>query len=221
MGVLGSQIKKLICDRYGSIPRLAKQLNMSEQTIYSALNNDVLGSSIVTFMPVARALNLDPYALLDKRVGLMPDEHSGYVDVPLFDSAPPAEPAAADDVQEVFPIPTPLYNRWPQAFLLHIHGNYVNVLVPDGCFALIEPCHEVEVQGDLYAVAAGETHPLMGCAYLLDNGLELRPCSSDPTFRPRIIDFNEPEGRDARILGRVVWYTAPFDWRPFAESEAD
>lgn len=38
------------------------------------------------------------------------------------------------------------------------------------------------------------------------------PDSTDPTYRPTVYDYGEPGTETVTIIGRVVWYTLPFDW---------
>ena len=45
---------------------------------------------------------------------------------------------------------------------------------------------------------------------VLENGYELIPDSNDPTFRPQIYDYNEPDTDPVTVIGQVVWYMVPF-----------
>ena len=44
----------------------------------------------------------------------------------------------------------------------------------------------------------------------LANGVELIPDSYDPTYRPKVYDFNEEDTPAIKILGKVVWWCKEF-----------
>ena len=46
----------------------------------------------------------------------------------------------------------------------------------------------------------------------LSNGFELAPDSTDPTFRSVVYDYGIEGTETITVIGRVVWYTLPYDW---------
>ena len=46
----------------------------------------------------------------------------------------------------------------------------------------------------------------------LENGFELSPDSTDPTFRPTIYDYGVDGTDRVTVIGRVVYYVLPYDW---------
>ena len=204
---LGKQMRELICEQYGSIPKLAKRLGISEQTIYSALNNGLLGSSFVTIMPILDALNIDPYEFAHGRIVFIGKAEKKCPSVPLYDPFT-TKPTAIGQ----FPIPSTMREAYPNAFLLRVINESMNQLLPKGCYALVDPRNKVDAPGQPYAVAVGKSGVVIQRAFPLENGLRLEPCSDDPTIRPQVFDFGEPTCETVDIIGRVVWYTLPFDW---------
>jgi len=204
---LGKQMRELICEQYGSIPKLAKRLGISEQTIYSALNNGLLGSSFVTIMPILDALNIDPYEFARGQIVFVGKSEKKYPSVPLYDPQSPKATAIGQ-----FPIPNTIRETYPNAFLLRISSESMNQLLPKDCYALVDPCNKVDAPGQPYAIAIGKSGVTVQRAFPLENGLRLEPCSDDPTIRQQVFDFGEPTCENVDIIGRVVWYTLPFDW---------
>ena len=46
----------------------------------------------------------------------------------------------------------------------------------------------------------------------LNNGIALEPCSTDPTFKTQIFDYDEGKNETLTVIGRVVWYCVPYDF---------
>lgn len=45
-----------------------------------------------------------------------------------------------------------------------------------------------------------------------NNGFELTPDSTDPTFKPAVYDYGIEGTETITLIGRVVYYVLPFDW---------
>lgn len=224
MNNLGEQLYDLICERYRSVPRLAAQLNMPKQTIYSMCRNGVTGSSLDTVIPVANALGIDAVALKEGRIEERAADDRDYVEVPVLDferldRLAAAAPAAAIECTELkssqagtISAPAPLHRKYPRAFFTRIPGAALNRILPDGCYALVDPCTHVDYPGKPYAIAMRERGIVAERVYPLANGLELMPDSVDPTYRSQVVDFGRTAEEDVAVVGRIVWYAIPFDW---------
>lgn len=46
----------------------------------------------------------------------------------------------------------------------------------------------------------------------LNNGFELAPDSTDPTFKPAVYDYGIEGTETITLIGRVVYHVLPFDW---------
>ena len=111
---------------------------------------------------------------------------------------------------ETYDIPSDIYERFPQAFLLKVKDDSMNRVLPNGCYALINPCQEASKSMKAYAVCVNGFDATVKRVKPLSNGYELIPDSIDPTYRPQIFDFNEIDTQPVTIIGGVVWYLVPF-----------
>lgn len=111
---------------------------------------------------------------------------------------------------ETYDIPSDIYERFPQAFLLKVKDDSMNRVLPNGCYALINPCQEASKPMKAYAVCVNDFDATIKRVKPLSNGYGLIPDSIDPTFRPQIFDFNEIDTQLVSIIGEVVWYLVPF-----------
>lgn len=111
---------------------------------------------------------------------------------------------------ETYDIPSDIYERFPQAFLLKVEDDSMNRVLPNGCYALINPCQEASKSMKAYAVCVNGFDATVKRVKPLSNGYELIPDSIDPTYRPQIFDFNEIDTQSVSIIGEVVWYLVPF-----------
>ena len=121
----------------------------------------------------------------------------------------PIEMLPTDDMH---PIPVIVRDKYPAAFLLKVCGESMNRVLPNGCYALIDPAKTVERDGKPYAVCVNGYDATIKRVKRLANGYELAPDSYDPTYRAQVYDYGI-EGTDKiTVIGRVVWYCVPFDW---------
>ena len=111
---------------------------------------------------------------------------------------------------ETYDIPSDIYERFPQAFLLKVKDDSMNRVLPNGCYALINPCQEASKPMKAYAVCVNGFDATIKRVKPLSKGYELIPDSIDPTFRSQIFDFNEIDTQPVSIIGEVVWYLVPF-----------
>ena len=112
-----------------------------------------------------------------------------------------------------FPCPTYLINKHPKAFYLQVDGESMSRVLPDGCYVLIDPsqCDPI-VNGQVYAVCVNGYDATVKRVRQLANGIELIPDSLDPTYHPVVYDATSEDTETITIIGRVVWYTVPFDF---------
>ena len=130
--------------------------------------------------------------------------------VPLLDSIAAGTSIEMIDVDKTYDIPSEIHNKYPQAFLLKVADNSMNRVLPNGCYALINPCREATEPMKAYAVCVNGFNATIQRVKPLSNGYELIPGSIDPTFRSQIFDFNEIGTQSVSIIGEVVWYLIPF-----------
>ena len=136
----------------------------------------------------------------------------GWVSVPLFGRIAAGKPLEMDDCDGYGEVPEEVRDRHPGCFLLTVTGESMNRILPNGCHALVEPCADVERDGKPYAVCINGYDATVKRVRRLETGFELLPDSTDPTFKPRVYDRENPSDETVSIIGRVVYYVLPFDW---------
>ena len=85
------------------------------------------------------------------------------------------------NIDETYDIPADIHDRYPQAFLLKVVGDSMNRVLPNGCYALINPCQEASKPMKAYAVCVNGFDATIKRVKPLSNGYELIPDSIDPT----------------------------------------
>ena len=209
-GKLEKEIISLIDLKYGSRAKLARILGMPQQSIYSAFDGKFTNSAFSTVMPIAEALGLDPFELARGNL-VEASKSTGSADVPFFGSIAAGQPIEPSEAEGTFPIPAALHDAYPDAFMLRVEGSSMNRVLPDGHYALVDPCDEVETSGQLYAVAVGDGAVTVKHVRVLDNGLELLPDSDDPTHHPMVFDYVDEAAPEVRVIGHVVWHCPPVE----------
>lgn len=141
-----------------------------------------------------------------------PGDSDGFVDVPLYGSIAAGTPIEMMEIDDTHPVPIALTERHPDAFLLLVEGNSMNRVLPNGSYALIDPCDEVTADNKPHAVCVNGYSATIKRVRKLANGFELAPDSIDPTYKPVVYDYGVEGTETITIIGRVVWYCVPFDW---------
>ena len=211
---LEEALRSLIKEDYGSIPHFAEVIDVPASSVYNALNRGLKSTRTELTDKIYRELNIDwDTAKLDDFKELrLKGSSSGFADVPLYGSITVGTPIEMIEADETHPVPARVMDKYPDAFLLKVKGRSMDKVLPDGCYALIDPCREVECEGQPHAVCVNECDATIKRVRNLANGIELDPDSTDPTFKPKIYDYGEPDTETVAVIGRVVYYVLPFDW---------
>lgn len=210
-------IKRLIKEKYGSIPKFAKAIGLPASSIYSSLERGIANTRTELSDKIYRSLNIDwetaklddNYQCLKLKVAT-PD--TNMVDVPLYGAIAAGTPIEMTPVENTQPIPAKVHELHPNAFLLKVEGNSMNRVLPNGSYALIDPCKTVERDGAPYAVCVNGYDATIKRVRKLNNGFQLVPDSTDPTYETKTYNYNEPETQTITVIGRVVYYVLPVDW---------
>ncbi len=136
---------------------------------------------------------------------------SAWASVPLYGSIAAGTPIEMMEVENTFVVPGELKAKYPDAFLLKVVGESMNRVLPNGCYALINPTKET-VDGRAYAVCVNGYDATIKRVRTLANGIELCPDSSDPTIKSMVFDYADPDAETVTVIGEVVWYVVPFDY---------
>lgn len=135
-----------------------------------------------------------------------------FVYVPLFGRIAAGEPLYMDKVDNHVLTPMELAKKYPHAFFLTVDGESMNRVLPNGCFALVNPDEKEPMDNVAYAVCINGYDATIKRIRKLENGIELIPDSIDPTFHARVYDHTVAGTESITIIGRIVWYTVPFDF---------
>ena len=133
--------------------------------------------------------------------------------VPLLGSIAAGTPIEMINIDETYDIPADIHDRYPQAFLLKVVGDSMNRVLPNGCYALINPCQEASKPMKAYAVCVNGYDATIKRIKQLENGVELIPDSKDPTFHAQVYDKTVEGTESITVIGEVVWYSIPFDFK--------
>ncbi len=214
MDTLEDAVRRLIKEKYGSIPKFAKVIEEAPTSIYGALDRGLGNTRTELTDKIYRELNIDwETAKLSGFRGLrLKNSKPEYVEIALYGSIAAGRPLEMIEVTDTFPVPRVLHERYPDAFLLRVVGESMNRILTNGCYALVDPCEEIERDYQPYAVCVNSHAATIKRVRKLSNGFELVPDSDDPTFRPVIYDFGVEGTETVTVIGRVVWDTKPFDW---------
>ena len=141
-----------------------------------------------------------------------PDPHASFTDVPLYGAIAAGTPIEMVEVDDYHPVPTEVHSRYPDAFLLKVEGDSMDRVLPNGCYALVDPCDDIDKDGEPYAVCVNGYDATIKRVRKLNNGFELVPDSTDPTYATQTYNYNEPDTKTITVIGRVVYYVLPYDW---------
>lgn len=188
---------------------LAEKMRTTQQTIQRYETNQV-NIRMDKIIEMSEILNVSLAYLLGMSSKPELSEASDMVPVPLLDSISADTPIEMINVDETYDIPSEIHDKYPQAFLLKVVDDSMNRVLPNGCYALINPCKEAIEPMKAYAVCVDDFDATIQRVKPLSNGYELIPDSIDPTFRPQIFDFNEIDTQSVSIIGEVIWYLVPF-----------
>ncbi|MEG2934707.1 MAG: S24 family peptidase [Gordonibacter sp.] len=212
MGKLEDQIRDRIELIYGSIPKFSDEVGIPAQTIYGLLKRGINAGTASTVLPVIAKLGYDLNWIVKNRLIDAGNDSSDFVDVPLYGSIAAGTPIEMVEVENTHPVPTKVHDMHPEAFLLKIEGESMNHILPNGCYALIDPSNEVEKDNDPYAVCVNGYAATIKRVKKLANGFQLVPDSTDPTYPVQTFNYNEPDTETITVIGRVVYYVLPYDW---------
>lgn len=190
---------------------LAKRIGTTQQTIqrYESGARDIKSSVIIK---LSAALGVTISYLLGLESEKIDSSPDSFVDVPLYGSIAAGKPMEMVAVEGSHPIPTKVREKYPDSFLLKVEGDSMNRVLPNGCYALVDPRQTADCNGAPYAVCVNGYDATIKRVRKLNNGFELVPDSNDPTYEKKTYNYNEPDTDTITVIGRVVYYVLPFDW---------
>lgn len=186
---------------------LARMIGKEKQSVYAWLKKRSFPSTS-SLQLLVNALDVTTDELLIKDE----EQHSGFIETPLYGSIAAGTPIEMLDIEGTQPVPAKVHEKYPDAFLLKVEGESMNRVLPNGCFALVDPCKEIDRDNEPYAVCVNGYDATIKRVKQLANGFQLIPDSDDPTYTTKTFNYNEEGTEQITIIGRVVYYVLPFDW---------
>lgn len=209
-----TQVKKMR-ERAGLTQKqLAEKLGTSQQSVYyyESGDRDIKASVLIDLSRILKCTVSELLGIGRADISIPESNDGSFKDVPLYGSIAAGTPIDMMEINETHPVPTALVERHPDAFLLTVEGNSMNRILPNGSYALVDPCNEVTADNKPYAVCVNGHSATIKRVHKLANGFELVPDSTDPTYKSTIYDYGEEDTETITVIGRVVWHCVPFDW---------
>lgn len=190
---------------------LAERLHVTQQAVarYESGERDLRSETLVS---LSRELGVTVAYLMGLASAPEREARDPLVEVPLLGAIAAGTPIEMIQVDERHPILAEVADAHPDAFLLKVRGESMNRILPDGCYALVDPCDTIDAPGKPYAVCVDGQEATIKRVRPLENGLELMPDSTDPTFKPVVLDYGAADAEEVTVIGRVVWHTLPARW---------
>lgn len=138
-------------------------------------------------------------------------DEPAFSEIPLYSSYNVADGRENSPIEATFSLPRAVGDKYPNSFFLPMEDDSMNRCLPKGCNALVYPTSEA-VEGQVHAICIGDADAMIRRVHLLNNGMELQPDSTDPTYKSEVFDFSDEETEPVTVVGRVVWYGIPLDF---------
>lgn len=210
MNAFADNVQKIRTKRALSQRALAEKLKVSKSTVGN-WETSVSMPDFEGLGNVARVLGVTVSDLFKEDLDV--DALVPYVEVPVFGEIAAGDPIEMDECDFAFPAPYQMAKMHPNAFFLKIEGESMNRKLPNGCYALVDPdLKDPIVNNCVYAVCVNGYSATAKRVRSLANGIELMPDSDDPTYKPKLFDYGESDTETVTVIGKVVWYTVPFDF---------
>lgn len=131
---------------------------------------------------------------------------------PLYAAIAAGTPREEIEISGEVPVPEQVLADHPKAFFLTVSGQSMNRVLPDGSYALIDPDDEV-ANGDACALLVNAHDACIKRYHRSASTVVLEPDSYDPKYKPLIFDYSKPGTDTVQLIGRVVWFVAPYGER--------
>lgn len=188
---------------------LAERLGVTQQAVqrYESDRRDLKAS-------ILRRLSETLGVTVTYLIGMTDDEPElpAFASVPLLGPIAAGTPIDMESAAETHSVPADVHDLWPNAFLLRVEGESMNRILPNGCYALVDPCNDIDHDGQPYAICVNGRAATIKRVRRLAHGLELAPDSTDPTFRPQVLERDASGDTSVSVIGRVVWHCIPTQW---------
>lgn len=194
--------------------QLAEKIGVTQQTIWYYENGRrEMKSGVLVELSNALECTVSDLLGLNEVKGVVQQVRSPSHPMPVVGRIAAGTPREAIyQTGETHEAPESLWEAHPGGFWLEVSGNSMNRLFPEGTLVLVDPDEEVR-NGDVGVVFVNGDDATLKRVYYDGETVRLHPESHDPEYQDRVIDRDDPEAPEVRVLGRAVAYASPDGWR--------
>lgn len=194
--------------------QLAEKIGVTQQTVWYYENGRrEMKSSILIELSNALGCTVSDLLGLNEVKGVVKQTRSPSHPMPVVGRIAAGTPREAIyQAGETHEAPESLWEAHPDGFWLEVSGNSMNRLFPEGTLVLVDPDEEVR-NGDVGVVFVNGDDATLKRVYYDGETVRLHPESHDPEYQDRVIDRDDPDAPEVRVLGRAVAYASPDGWR--------
>ena len=194
--------------------QLAEKIGVTQQTIWYYENGRrEMKSGVLVELSNALECTVSDLLGLNEVKGVVQQVRSPSHPMPVVGRIAAGTPREAIyQTGETHEAPESLWEAHPGGFWLEVSGNSMNRLFPEGTLVLVDPDEEVR-NGDVGVVFVNGDDATLKRVYFDGESVRLHPESHDPEYQDRVIDREDPDAPEVRVLGRAVAYASPEGWR--------
>ncbi len=194
--------------------QLAEKIGVTQQTIWYYENGRrEMKSGVLVELSNALECTVSDLLGLNEVKGVVQQVRSPSHPMPVVGRIAAGTPREAIyQTGETHEAPESLWEAHPDGFWLEVSGNSMNRLFPEGTLVLVDPDEEVR-NGDVGVVFVNGDDATLKRVYFDGESVRLHPESHDPEYQDRVIDREDPDAPEVRVLGRAVAYASPEGWR--------
>ena len=194
--------------------QLAEKVGVTQQTIWYYENGRrEMKSGVLVELSNALECTVSDLLGLNEVKGVVQQVRSPSHPMPVVGRIAAGTPREAIyQTGETHEAPESLWEAHPDGFWLEVSGNSMNRLFPEGTLVLVDPDEEVR-NGDVGVVFVNGDDATLKRVYVDGESVRLHPESHDPEYQDRVIDREDPDAPEVRVLGRAVAYASPEGWR--------
>lgn len=213
MSVFGDNIARLRTQAGMTQRDLAAKLEISKGTVGAWETKDTL-PDYPKIQKLAELFDVPVQLLFSVYYPSRDDENFASTELRVYGKIAAGTPIDMEEGDYGFPCPSYLLKKHPKAFYLEIDGESMNNVLPNGSLALVDPAlKDHHINGNIYALCINGYSATAKRVRFLENGVELIPDSKDPTFHAQVYDRSVEGTESITIIGEVVWYSIPFDFK--------
>ena len=213
MSVVGDNIARLRTQAGMTQRDLAAKLEISKGTVGAWETKDTL-PDYPKIQKLAELFDVPVQLLFSVYYPSRDDENFASTELRVYGKIAAGTPIDMEEGDYGFPCPSYLLKKHPKAFYLEIDGESMNNVLPNGSLALVDPAlKDHHINGNIYALCINGYSATTKRVRFLENGVELIPDSKDPTFHAQVYDRSVEGTESITIIGEVVWYSIPFDFK--------